>query len=211
MSLASVKVPAILASSIVSLAVGVALGVGAMSVYGYRWERPPDSPSVSPMAAGGGAPGGMAGGGGGRGGMGGGGGAPGGMMGMGGMGGGGGRGPNPKIQLVSLVAKLDQLTGKPLAVHFSEDQRKKVAEQLKGLADVDDLKEDDAKQRLDSLLELVKDQRETLEAAGYRWPGGRGGFGGGGPGPEAPNPFKEGTNLKHLESLQGHVAKANIG
>jgi hypothetical protein len=67
------------------------------------------------------------------------------------------------------------------------------------------LKDDDAKARLDALLEVLKDQKKTLEAAGYRWPGEGGGFGGGNPPP--PNPFKDQNNHDHLNSLQAQLAK----
>jgi hypothetical protein len=140
------------------------------------------------------------------------GGGPGGPMGGGppgmggGMGGGKGKkggGPNPKNQLVALVVKLDQLSQKPLAVQLTSDQKKKVQEQLAGLDSKDDLDESDAKKRLESLLDVVKDQKETLEAAGYRWPG-QGGFQM--PPPPPPNPFKNDKNAKSLKSLQSVLA-----
>jgi hypothetical protein len=130
------------------------------------------------------------------------------MMGRGGPGGGGpgGRGgfggmrDNPKIQLANLVAKLDDLTRKPLEVKLTEDQKKRVREQLKGLDEQKELTDDDAKKRLDALLEIVKDQSETLKSAGYPWPGeGRGRDNQ----PPAPNPFQAGKNNEHLKSLLG--------
>lgn len=118
-----------------------------------------------------------------------------------GQGGGmGGRGPTAKSQLASLVAKLDQLSQKPLAVNLNEDQRSKLVEQLKGLEDKADLPEEEAKKRLDAILEIVKSEKETLESAGYRWPGQRGG--GGRPAADVANPFKDEQNNKHLKSLQ---------
>jgi hypothetical protein len=130
------------------------------------------------------------------------------MMAMGGPPGGQpgrGQGPSAKTQLASLVAKLDQLTRKPLAVNLTEEQRAQVREQLKGLGDADDLSDDDAKKRLDTVLDVVKDQRETLEAAGYRWPGQQGG---GRPPADAPkNPFKDEANGKHLKSLEDQLEK----
>jgi hypothetical protein len=72
---------------------------------------------------------------------------------------------------------------KPLVVTLDDDQKAKVQEQLKGLESMEELTAEEAKTRLDALLAIVEDQRETLEAAGYRWPGGGGGRGGpGGPG-----------------------------
>jgi hypothetical protein len=130
-----------------------------------------------------------------------GGGGPGGAA-KGGMGAGkGGRGPNPKNQLAALVAKLDLVTGKPPAVQLNDDQKKKVQEQLKGLDAADELNEEDAKKRLDTLLDLLKDHRETLELVGYRWPA-QGGPGGFQPPPEVPNPFKDEKNAKPLKALQ---------
>lgn len=117
---------------------------------------------------------------------------------------GGGRGPNPKAQLATLVTKLDQLSGKPLHLALTPEQKKKVDEQLQKLDEEKELKEDDAKKRLDTLLTLLKDQRETLEAAGYRWPG-AGQGGGGRPPADQPNPFTEEANAHHLKSLRAYL------
>src|SRR5262249_14619367 len=127
MSLAQAKVPTVLAVGIVCLAAGAAAGVGGVYGFGYRIK---DTPAPKGEGGGAGGPGGMMGGPGAmRGG-------PGGMMGgPGGPGGpgGGGRGPNSKNQLVTLVAKLDQLTQKPLVVKLNEAQQKVLREQLQGL------------------------------------------------------------------------------
>jgi hypothetical protein len=147
-------------------------------------------------------------GGGGRGGAGGG--APGGAR---GGGGGGGRGaPSPKAQLATLVSKLDVLTEKPLTVNLSAEQQKQVREQLTGLADADELSDDAAKEKLDKLLDVLKDQKDTFEAAGYRWPGagnagGPPGGGGPGGGQQPANPFKGEENSKHLKQLTGRLGK----
>jgi hypothetical protein len=131
---------------------------------------------------------------------------------MGGMmgGAGGGRGPSPKTQLAGLVTKLDQLTTKPLEVKLTDDQRAKLRAQLQGLDEKEELSDDEAKKRLDEILKIVEGDKDTLEAAGYRWPGeggGRGGGGGGGGGrqPPPPNPFKEGDAAKHLKDLENTV------
>ncbi len=94
-------------------------------------------------------------------------------MGGGKMGGGkmGGMATNSKRQLATLVVKLDQLTEKPLAISLSNDQKKKVLEQLTGLEGLKELPEEDAKKRLEAILDVVKTQKDVLEAAGYRWPG----------------------------------------
>jgi hypothetical protein len=122
---------------------------------------------------------------------------------------GGRRGLSPKMQLALLVNKLDQLTHKPLSVNLNDEQAKKLKEQLQGLHEKDDLTDDDAKTRLDAILVIVEGDKETLEAAGYRWPGERGGGGPGGLGQQGmiPNPFKDEQNGQHLKSLQERVAK----
>jgi hypothetical protein len=141
---------------------------------------------------------------------------------------GGSRPPNYKGQIAQLVSKLDVLTEKPLEVRLNADQRKEVAEQLKGV-DADDLSDDAAKEKLDKLLDLVKDQKDTLKAAGYNWPGegGRGPGGPGGPGgppglggppgpggpggPPGPpqNPFKNDANADHLKKLSERLEKGS--
>jgi hypothetical protein len=124
------------------------------------------------------------------------------MMGMGGMG-----APSPKDQLTALVAKLDQLTNKPLTIHFDDAQNAKVKEQLAGLAEMEELTAEEAKKRLDALLDILKDFRDTLEAAGYRFPGGQGPGRRPPGGQEAgPNPFKDGPNAEHLSGLLGKPA-----
>src|SRR5262245_27397638 len=169
------RLPALLVVGVLGIAVGVALGVVGMALLGYsplarRGGGPQPAPGA-PAMGGMGAPG-----------MGGGMGAPG----MGG--GGGGRGPNPKAQLASLVAKLDQLTRKPLTVTLSDEQRQKLHQLLQGLDEKEDLDETEAKKCLEAVLEIVKEDRDNLEAAGYRWPGQRAAFR---PPADPPNPFRE--------------------
>ena len=187
------KMPAIIVSSLACLVAGLGLGMLVMVSMGYQLERP-----AAPAAEEGG-PGGMGGGKmaammgkGGMGGMGG---------GMGGMGG----GAQPKAQLAGLVDKLDLLTAKPLAIQLTDEQRAKIAEQLKGLDQAKELTDEEAKKKLDALTETLKPYRETLEAAGYRWPGAGGG--GGRQPPPPPNPFMEEKNNKHLKELQERLTK----
>jgi hypothetical protein len=127
---------------------------------------------------------------------GGGGGIPGGMMPPGGA----GRLNANRNQLEALVAKLDTLTAKPLKIELTDEQRAKVREHLKGLGDVDRLSDDAAKEHLDALLEILKGQKETLEAVGFRWPSENGGPPI--PGNPPPNPFKAGDSAKHLQALE---------
>jgi hypothetical protein len=187
------KFPGVFAGVLGGLAAGVGVGVIGMTYFGYSLKQPEAANAPEQQAAGGGGmpPMGPRGMGpmGGRGGQGGG--------GRGGFGGGGR--DNSKNQLASLVAKLDDLTRKPLAVKLTEDQKQKVREQQKELTN------EDAKKRLDALLEIVKDQSETLKSAGYRWPDEQG------PGRDGqaapPNPFLEGKNNEHLKSLLGQGGK----
>jgi hypothetical protein len=116
----------------------------------------------------------------------------------------GGFGPSSKAQLAMLVAKLDVLTAKPLTLVFTDDQRSNVREQLKDLAGEDDLSDDDAKERLDKLLEILQPQKSTLEAAGFRWPGS--GFPTQSSTPD--NPFKEGADAQHLKDLEKRLEKS---
>ncbi len=122
------------------------------------------------------------------------------------------RGPSPKGQLASLVAKLDALTDKPLAVQLTAEQRKQIQEQLNGLADAKELSDDEAKAKLDKILDVLKDQKDTMEKAGYRWPGGGGA---GGPPPARPpapaNPFTTEANAGHLKSLSERLEKGGNG
>jgi hypothetical protein len=216
MSVAQAKVPTVIASSLLCLILGAAGGViGAHFLGDPLAEKkvaaapagdavPDDSapPGGGRGGPGGGARGGPGGpGGGGRGGPGGGG--PG-----GGMGGGRGAG-GPKQQLAQLVTKLDLLTGQPLTIQLTPDQRKKAHEILKGL-DADELSDDAARARLDDLTALLKDHRPTLDSVTFRAPGGGpggpgGGPGGGGPQPPTANPFKADENGKHLKALQARL------
>jgi hypothetical protein len=219
------KMPAIIVSSLACLVAGLGLGMLVMVSTGYQLERPraPAGEEGGGAGPGGGMGkmaammGGMGKGGMGKGGMGKGGMGKGGMekggMGKGGMGGGmggmmggmGGGGAQPKAQLAGLVDKLDLLTARPLAIQLTDEQRAKVAEQLKGLAEAKDLTDEEAKKRLDALTDTLKPYRETLEAAGYRWPGAGGG--GGRQPPPPPNPFMEEKNNKHLKELQERLTK----
>jgi hypothetical protein len=207
------RVPAVILGVLTGLAAGFGAGVLAMSFYGYA---KPANPGGGEGGGGGPPPGGMGGGGGGmRGGGGGGGmmgGGGGGMRGGGGMGGGmrggGGRGgpmaggaagSSSKTQLADLIAKLDVLTAKPLEVKLNDEQKSKIQARLKDLDQKKDLSEGEAKSTLDAILEIVKDNKETLAAAGYppsQPPAGA---------PASANPFQEGPDAEHLKALQARL------
>src|SRR5262245_52084480 len=191
------KVPAIIVCSLICLAVGVAGGVFGMTYFGYQ-TRPNDSPEAKVDLPGGGGkgggpPGGMMGGGAP-------GGPPGGMMGGGGMFGGkgggkgggfggglggGGKGPISKPQWPTLVSKIDLIAAKPIVLTLTGEQQTKILEHLKGLQELEELTEEDAKTRMDAILEIVGDQKVALEAVGFRAGGGGGGGFGKGPAPES--------------------------
>lgn len=197
MASSGTKVPAIIASSVICLALGVGAGIGTMLVFGYHLgAKPADDQAQAQGGAPMGSPGGSM-----PPGMG----APGGSGAAGRGGPGGGRGPSPKVQLASLVTKLDQISAKPIKLELNDEQKKKIDEQLHGLDQADELSDEDAKKRLDALLEVVKDQRPTLEDAGYRWPGQGGGFRP--PADPPPNPFKDDANRQHLKSLEEQLTK----
>jgi hypothetical protein len=211
------KVPAIIATGVICLALGLGIGILGMHYYGpielptWLGGQPKQpialedlDPNDVPVMAqkkwggkdGGGPKGGGPKGGGPKGGGGRGGGPKGGMM---------GKGPSAKIQLNTLITKLDLLTQKPLTVKLDAEQKKQVAENLKGLDTLDELTDEDAKKRLDGLLEAVKDHKETLQAAGFRWPdSGPAGL----PLDMTKNPFRMEPNSKHLQALEERVGAA---
>jgi hypothetical protein len=217
------KVPVIVVCSIICFMLGALAGAGGVTLFspklvGVRMtvaldkaDGRPGDPAAGPgqgaggmMGMGKGGGGGMMGGrmgdkgGGGMPGMGGKGGMP--MMGKGGGMPGMGKGPEPKTQLESLIVKLDLLTQKPLKIDLSKEQAKKIADEVSKLKTAGD--EVDAKEHLKTLLETLKDHKETLTAAGFRWPsaenGGQKGPGGGGPAVDLP---------KHLKSLEERFPK----
>ena len=197
MSVGRMQVPVAVAAGIICFVNGAGGGVLAMLLFGYSLDKPQAEDSArGPQAMGGPMGQGM---------MRRGGGGPRGMGGMPRMPGGQGMfgRPNPKNQLALLVVKLDQLVEKPLTLHLSPEQCTKLQDQLKGLDEKKDLTNKEAQKRLNALLKIVKEQKATLEAAGYRWPGE--GPGGQPPAP-APNPFKEKANGKHLQDLQERLA-----
>lgn len=112
-------------------------------------------------------------------------------------------GPNPKTQLATLVTKLDQVVDRPLKLELDDKARDAIRTQLDGLEELRELSRDEAKARLQAILEVLKPQRSTLEAAGYRWPAERpaGGMMMMGPS-DPPNPFQESGGSAALRSLE---------
>jgi hypothetical protein len=177
----------VIVGGILGFLVGAAAGAVGMAAFG----KPSETTTAQSEPPGGGPPGG-----------------PGGMRG----GPGPSRGPSPKQRLASLVVKLDLLTDprKPLSMELTSDQKQKIREQLKGLAEPEDLTDKEANERLDTLLGgVLGTDKSLLESTGFLWPG----VGPEGPprGPGEPppprNPFHDKANGKHLKSLEERLAK----
>jgi hypothetical protein len=199
MALFKARVPAALASGLVCLLLGA--GAGALTMYAAVGKADPqadaapaeegsNASSRTNPKAGGTKGGGAKGGGGGD------------------KKGGGQRGPSPKAQLAQLVGKLDVLTAQSLHVELTTDQKKQAKELLADLTEKDAITDEEAKAKLDALLALLEPNKQTLEDAGFRWPGagGGGGPGGGGQTPST-NPFKTGEAADRLKALQTALGK----
>ena len=119
-------------------------------------------------------------------------------------------GPTAKGQLASLVTVLDTVVDQPVTVNLSADDRAAIAKELAGLDAASELKEDEAKAKLEAIQKILEKDRKSLETVGYRWFGGeaKGGFPKGGfPKEPPPNPFKEGTSAERLKSLMERLNK----
>jgi hypothetical protein len=140
------KVPLIVTVGVVCLGVGVALGVVLMGAFGSSPYPHKEGAAAATQPGGGGPP------------------APGGP-------------PSAaapveyRPQLAALADKLDLLTAKPLAVQLSAEQKKKLHDLLKVAGEKGQMSDDEAKEVVEAIQDLVKDDKEALEAAGYRWPG----------------------------------------
>jgi hypothetical protein len=118
--------------------------------------------------------------------------------------------PTAKTQLANLVTALDTVVDRPVAVNLSPDDRAAIAKELAGLDAASELKEEDAKAKLDAIQKILEKDRKSLETVGYRWAGDpkSGGPKGGFPQKEPPpNPFKEGTPAERLKSLLERLNK----
>jgi hypothetical protein len=193
MSLSQAKVPILVTATLLALAGGVAIGaILGMTVF-HEWNN---GSKEQAGAKDGNAPG-----------------PPGGMFGPGGgakgKGKGGGKGPGPKMQLNTLIEKLDLLTTRPLTLTLDAAQKKQIREQLEALSQEAKVSDEDAQKRLDALLAVLKDQKEPLAAVGFRWPGADAT-----PGPPLgmiigmmPNPFRDGPTAGKMKSLEARLAK----
>jgi hypothetical protein len=70
--------------------------------------------------------------------------------------------------LGSLIATLDNLTGKPLTIDLTDEQRTRIATELEGLEWPPT--EIVAMNKLSSILSILERDRETLETVGFRYP-----------------------------------------
>jgi hypothetical protein len=117
--------------------------------------------------------------------------------------------PSAKVQLSSLITALDTVVDQPITVSLTPDDRAAIAKELQGLDSATELKEEEAKAKLEAIQKILEKDRKALETIGYRWGGappktpGKGGFGK----EQPPNPFKEGTAAERLKSLQARLAK----
>ena len=83
-----------------------------------------------------------------------------------------------------------------MKIDLSKDQQKKVLEQLQGLGEDKELSAEHAKKRVTSLLEILKEHKETLEASGF-----------GPPGQQHSVELTDEATQKHLQSLQKTLGK----
>jgi hypothetical protein len=194
-----VKVAPVVPAAFGGLAAGLAAGVIWLGGFGYKPigaggdESPPESETK-----GGGAPkiGGFPKGGGGI------------------PKGGGGAPAGPRIQLINLVNALDVLVDRPVAVTITADDRRAIAAQLRGLEAATEIKDDEAKAKLDAILKVLDKDRKAMEAIGYRWPtADPKAPKSGPPAPppnaltDSPNPFQAPQTVAKLKSLQERLAK----
>lgn len=201
------KIASTWGTGLVCLAIGAGIGILAATYLGIGQPKLPDDiTQLTPQAAdGGGGPppgAGKKGGPGGR---------PAGKM-------GGGPGPladmapntrtSPELlvppvftQLATLVVKLDLLTGTPPSVTLTDEQKQAVAEQLKGLEEIETLTSTEAQKRFDALVTALADHKVALEAVGFRWPGSAARP------PQNSSAFTtDEANVQALKSLQQRVA-----
>ncbi len=196
MSVASVKVPAVIVSGVISLVIGLGCGLligrnTAATADKPVAVAPPENEEKAKQGGDGGRQGvdGPKQAGGAKGGKG----TPGPK----------GGGQQAKTQLTQLIAKLDLLTHKP-PLPLTAEQKMKMKSLLADIDAAEDMSQDDAKTRLDALLAVLEENKLTVQAAGFPWPGAVA--------PpqskQTPNPFKSGPasiEVIHLKALRDHL------
>jgi hypothetical protein len=105
------------------------------------------------------------------------------------------------MRLLTLIIKLNQLTGTPLRIELNEERKAQIAKQLTDLDTMDTLSDEVAEERLNALLAIVKDDLPTLEKTGFSTTGG-GGFGSQA---RERNPFVLAAYRAELHSMQERV------
>lgn len=196
------KIPGAITAIFGALGAGLAAGIIFMAGFGYKtftptMDTPPGDSETKPepKTVGFGGPKGKLGGG---------------PPPKGKIGGGAFAPPTAKTQLANLVAALDTVVDRPVTVNLSPEDRTAIAKELDGLDAASELKEDDAKAKLEAIQKILEKDRKSLETVGYRWAGDpKGGFPKGGfpPKDPPPNPFKEGTPSERLKSLMERLNK----
>lgn len=193
------KIPSVITASFGALGLGLSLGITFMAGLGYKPFAPETpagdtQPGPEVKVGGAGPPG--------RGKVGGG---PGGPQAPKGKGGGGGA-VSPRLQLASLVTALDSLSEGPITINLSEEDRKAIADQLKDLDRMTEIREEEAKAKLEAIQAIVLKDQKSLEKVGYRWV-----FDGKTANrtypKDSPNPFKEEAEADRLKSLLERLSK----
>jgi len=116
-------------------------------------------------------------------------------------------GPSNRDQLTTMITRLDQYTTKPLFVELSAEQKKELQKQLEGLEELEVVSDEDAKAKVESLLDILKDKKDFLDVTGLSR-GRRARVGGGGTAAvPPPNPFAQGGPGKSLKSLRVSLSK----
>ena len=128
--------------------------------------------------------------------------------------GGGGAPPGPRVQLINLINALDVLVDRPVAVTLTAEDRTAISAQLRGLDAATEIKEDEARAKVDAILKVLEKDRKAMEAIGYRWPtADPKAPKGGPPAPppsaltDSPNPFHAPQVSARLKSVQERLAK----
>ena len=85
----------------------------------------------------------------------------------------------------------------PRKLSMNKEERQQVLRQVQDLGAVKTLSEDEAKKRLDVLLDVLKEHKDILVAADFPWPGSA----------RLANPFVEDESRAHLNALRARLEK----